>query len=177
MAKKAKTKKNLTPTEEKRHYKKMKYLSFGGMFGSVILPFAVIGIVKFNDYFVEYNGTKMSLACILAAALAGISVFLVASKKVSNPLVVILVGWYMVAFIFFLMGTVINDIAVIMFIGGIGIGGALGLDFVNKKCDGKIVEIDNAIKEAEKETRKEAYKEEQSQKEEVKEEKKSKVRF
>lgn len=169
-----KQKKTRTPTEEKRHYRNMKYLSFGGMFGSVVLPFAIIGMVKFNDYFVEYDGVKMSIACVLAAALAGIAVFLVATKKVSNPLIVVLVGWYAVAFIFFLMGKVINDIAYIMFIGGLGIAGALGLDFVGKKCDGEIVKIDEAINEAKKEEMKEAYKEEVKEEKEVK---KKRVRF
>ena len=69
---------------------------------------------------------------MLALALMGISVWLVSKKKFTNSFITLIVGWYAVAFIFFLMGKIVNDIAVIMFIGGSGILGAYGLDIANK---------------------------------------------
>lgn len=172
MSKKAK--KNRTPTEKKRFYTKVKYATFGGEFLSVITPFLIIGIVKFNDYFVEFDGTRMSIACVLACALMGLTVWLVASKKFENSFISLIIGYATVDFIFFLIGKVINDIAWIMLFGLMGLLGSLGLDVASKKADAKIKEIDSAIKEAQKEQTKEEYREEAKKEEENKN---SKVRF
>lgn len=171
---KKKAKKNRTPTEQVRHLKRIKRLSFGGMFLSVITPFVTIGIVNFNEYFVEYSGVKMSIAAVLAFALMGIAVWLVASKKFQEPFIGLLVGWATVTVIFFLMGKIINDIATIMLFGFIGLAGAYGLNIYEKKLDKEIASIQEGIEEAKKEATKEAYKEET--KEETKKDK-SEVRW
>lgn len=155
-----KEKKQLTPTQQKKKYKKIKRICFAGEFASVITPFVIIGIVNFNKYFVEYDGTKMSIACGLAFALMGLALWLVASKKFNNSFVTLIVGWAVVDFIFWMIGQVIMDIAMIMFFGLIGLLGAYGLDIASAQADKKLQKVTDAINQAEKDMTVEAYKEE-----------------
>ena len=94
--------KQKTPTQLKRKYKNISRLCFGGEFVSVLAPFVTIGIVKYEDYFIQYNGTKMSIAAILAAALMGLATWLVAKKKFENSFITLIIGWATVTFIFFM---------------------------------------------------------------------------
>ena len=169
-----KDKKQLTPTQQKKHYKRIKWACFGGEFLSLIAPFVTIGIINFQEYFIEYDGTKMSIACIISFALMGLAIWLVSSKKFSNSFVSIIIGWATVDFIFFMMGRIINDIATIMAFGLIGLLGAYGLDLASKAADKKMKKIQEGIEQAEKENIRDAYKEEIKTKEENK--KKVKVR-
>ena len=164
----AKEKKTRTPTQKKRAYQRGKWIAFGGEFVSVIMPFVIIGAVKYQDYFVEYSGTKMSIAAALSFALMGIATWLVASNKFKNSFIVLIIGWLAVDFIFFMMGKIINDISWIMLFGAIGILGAYGLDILSKQLDKKAQEIQKGIDAAKEEQVKEEYKEE------IKEEKQAK---
>ena len=155
-----KNKEPLTPSQEKKKYRKIKIACFGGEFVSAILPFFIIGLVNYNEYFVEYDGTKMSIACFLAVTLMGIAVYLISKKKLENSFITLIIGWYTAGFIFHLIGVVINDISTIMFIGGTGLIGAYGLELGSKKADKKLKKITDAMQQAESEITKEAYKEE-----------------
>lgn len=157
-------KKELTPTQKKKKYKKIQYACFGGEFLSVITPFVAIGIVNFDKYFIQYDGTKMSIAAILAASVMGLAVWLVSSKKLENSYITLLIGWATMTAIFFLLGEIINDISYIMLFGLIGLLGAFGLDIGSASAKKKAEKIDEAIEEAKKEKLVEDYKEEVAQK-------------
>lgn len=158
-------KKKKTPTQKKRQYKTISYLCFGGEFVSVFAPFIAIGIVNYDKYFVQYDGTKMSIAAVLTAALMGLATWLVSKKKFENSFITLIIGWFSVAFIFLLLGQIINDIAMIMFYGGIGILGAYGLDIGSKESMKKANKIQEAIDQAIKENTVDDYKEELKEKE------------
>ena len=153
-------KKQKTPTEQLKHYKRLGNTLFFSEFLSVFTPFIVIGITNYNEYFVEYNGTKMSIACILGIALMGLATWLVAKNKFNNSFITLIIGWATITVIFFLLGNLINDIAVIMLFGLIGILGAYGLDIGSKACKKKAEKVKEAIEQAEKEQMVDAYKEE-----------------
>lgn len=153
-----------TPTQQLKSYKRLGNVLFFSEFLSIFTPFIVIGIVNYDEYFVEYNGTKMSIACILAVALMGIATWLVAKEKFNNSFVTLIVGWATVTAIFFLLGQIINDIAYIMLFGLIGILGAYGLDLGSKACKSKAQKIKDAIEQAEKELTVEQYKQESATK-------------
>ena len=157
--------KKKTPTQKKRQYKTISYLCFGGEFVSVFAPFIAIGIVNYDKYFVQYDGTKMSIAAVLTAALMGLATWLVSKKKFENSFITLIIGWFSVAFIFLLLGQIINDIAMIMFYGGIGILGAYGLDIGSKEAMKKANKIQEAIDQAVKENTVDDYKEELKEKE------------
>lgn len=161
-------KKEKTPTEKYRTYKKVQYFCFGGEFLSVLAPFITIGIVNYEEYFVEFNGTRMSIACALACSIMGIAVWLVSKKKFNNSFITLIVGWLAVTVIFFLLGKIINDIAWIMLFGLIGILGAYGLDIASAQASKKADKIKEGIELAEKEDVRDAYKEEKKVKVKVK---------
>ena len=140
-------------------------MCFGGEFVSVLAPFIAIGIVNYDKYFVQYDGTKMSIAAVLTAALMGLATWLVSKKKFENSFITLIIGWFSVAFIFLLLGQIINDIAMIMFYGGIGILGAYGLDIGSKESMKKANKIQEAIDQAVKENTVDDYKEELKEKE------------
>lgn len=146
-----KVKRELTPSEELKKYNIISRVCFIGEFASIFAPFIAIGIINYDKYFVQYNGTKMSIAASLACVLMGLATWLVAKKKFTNTYVSIIVGWAMVTLIFFLLGEIINDIAYIMLFGLIGIGGAYGLDITSNSFKAKADELKTGIKAARQE--------------------------
>lgn len=102
----------------------------------------------------------MSLACTLAFGIMGIAVFMVAKKKWENTYISLIIGWAVIDAIAFLLGEIINDIAVIMFFGWFGLVGAQLLESVSKKYEKKAEAIQKGISRAEEEMTAEAYKEE-----------------
>ena len=153
-------KKTRTPTEQVKHYTRLSNGLFISEFLSIFAPFIVIGIVNYNDYFVEYDGVKMSIACVLAFALMGLATWLVAKNKFSNSFITLIIGWATVTFIFFMLGKIINDISYIMLFGLIGILGAYGLDIASKQARKKATFIKEAITQAQKEQLVDQYKDE-----------------
>ena len=149
-----------TPTQRLKQHKANSVLCFVGEFFSVMTPFAIMGIVNYEEYFVEYNGTKMSIAASLAAILMGLAIWLVSKKKFENSFITLIIGWFAVAGIFALMGQIITDIANIMFFGGIGILGAFGLDILSKHELKEAEKIKKAMDQAVEENTVEEYKEE-----------------
>ena len=150
--------KEATPKNQQRKYKRISRLCFGGEFLSVMAPFVTMGLANYREYFVEYDGVKMSLACVIALAVMGVAIFLVSKKKFDNSFITLVVGWAVVDGIFFLMGRIINDIAYIMLFGLIGLLGAMGLDFASKKAGAKAQAYTDGIKAAEQAMIAEAHK-------------------
>lgn len=164
----AKEKKAKTPTQLKRKYKAIGFTCFLGQFISAAAPFIVIGIVNYEEYFVEYNGTKMSIAAIMAAGVMGFAIWLVSKRKLENSYITLLIGWGVVTAIFFLLGQIINDISYIMLFGLIGLVGAFGLDIGSAKAYKKADEIQKGIDAAKEQMTKEAYIDETKKAEEKK---------
>lgn len=152
--------KNRTPSEQLKHYKRLGTTFFLTEFLAVFTPFIAMAIANYKDWFVEYDGTKMSIASILAIGLMGLATYLVAKNKFSNSFITLILGWATATVIFFLLGEIINDIAVIMLFGLIGILGAYGLDITSKAMKKKAEKIKDAIETANKENLVDAYKEE-----------------
>ena len=57
--------------------------------------------------------------------------------KITSGYITLVIGWFAVAFIFVLLADIIEQIATIMFFGGIGILGAFGLDMTSKNFKAK----------------------------------------
>ena len=157
-----------TPTQKKRQYKAISRACFGGEFVSIFAPFVTIGIVNYDKYFIDYDGTKMSIAAILSLSLMGLATWLVAKKKFNNSFVTLIIGWATVDMVFYLMGTIINDITQIMFWGLFGLLGAYGLNIASEKTNEKAEEIQKGIDRAKEEMTAEAYKDEVARKVKVK---------
>ena len=165
-------KKPRTPTQLKRKYKTISALCFAGQFVSVATPFLIIGAVNFDNYFIQYDGMKMSIAAIMTFCVMFITILAVAKQKFKASYATIFIGMLVIGVIFQLIGQVILDVGKIILIGSSGVLGALILDKFSKKYEKKADEILEGIKEAEKEITKEAYKQELLDKEQKKVERK-----
>lgn len=132
-----KPKKKLTTKQKQKGYRALQFTCVGGEFVSVMLPFIILGIVNGEKWFVSEGGWKIGLGGSLALALVGIAIFLVTKKKegesdITKGWITLIVGWFAVAFIFVLLTNIMDQIAVIMLWGGLGILGAFGLDITSR---------------------------------------------
>lgn len=168
---KMKEKKVLTPTQQRKKYKRLSRLCFGGEFVSIFAPFITIAIINFNEYFYIYDGWKIGLGGFLALAVMGIAVWLVSKQKFSASFVSLVIGWGIFTFIFYLLTEILNQITTIMFFGWIGLLGAYGLDIAKAKLETKAEKVQQGIEKAQQEMVADAYKEE------IKQENNKKVRF
>lgn len=169
----------LTATQKKNRYRGYQYLAFGGEILSVLTPYIVLGAVNFDAWFTNNpEGWKVGLGGSLALALCGIATFLVSKKKedekITNGFIALIVGWFMVAFIFMLLASIMNEIATIMFYGGLGLMGAFGLDMVSKSNKNKADMYKEAIKKVRGEKMEDEVRKEIEQ-EVLREDKKKKV--
>lgn len=130
----------------KKKYRALQWTTFVGEFVSVASPFVAIAIVNYDKYFVEYNGTKMSIAFFMALAVMGFAIWGIAKKKLENSYITLLIGWAVMAFVFTMLGEMISDLAMIMWFGLIGLAGAYGLDLTSKHFKKKKDEIIEAEK-------------------------------
>lgn len=164
----AKEKKPLTPTQEKKKLKAISFACKFGQWGSLIAPFVTIGIVNFNDYFVEYDGWKVSIAGILAAFVMGVVVFTIVNQKIKNSYGVLIIKVAIITAILFLIERLVYDLKYIMLFTLLGIFGALALEKTSEKLDKKADKVQKGIESAEEQMTREAYLDEVKEKEEKK---------
>lgn len=150
-------KKKLTVKQKKNRARTFQYLSFGGEFLSVLTPFITIGLINYEEWFTTEEGWKVGLGGALTLAIMGIAVWLITAKKekkseITNGWITFLIGWFAVAFIFILLGSIMDQIANIMLWGGFGIAGAFGLDMVSKDQKKKADAYKSALETVKTET-------------------------
>ena len=154
-------KKELTPTQKKKRYKRISRLCFGGEFVSTLAPFVAMAIANKDTWFVEVEDTwKISIGSFLALVVMGIAIWLVSKKKMQNSFATLLVGWATFTGLIFLIGKVVNDLGYIMLFGFFGLAGAAGLDVASKAATKKAEKVQKGIERAEEELTASAYKEE-----------------
>lgn len=160
-----KEKKPLTATQTKNKYRALQWTCFGSEFLSIALPYVVIGAVNFDEYFV-YNeeGWKVGTGATIAMALMGLTVWSIGKKKDdkserTSGLLTLALGWAAIGFVFFMLSSILGDIAMIMLCGSLGIFGALGLNVASvsfkKKADMYQEAIDEVTKDGVKDKAKE----------------------
>ena len=150
----AKEKKELTIKQQKRRYKTYKYLLIGGEYVATLLPYGIMAIVNREEWFVlNPEPWKVGLGGSIGMVLLALAMFLITKKrdneKLTNGMIALLIGWYAVAFVFFLLAQINMEIYKIMFYGGLGLCAALGLDIGSKYFDKKATTLDTAMKQAE----------------------------
>lgn len=132
-----KEKKPLTTKQQQTKHRALQYTAIGGMFGSILTPFIILGAINFEDWFKSDGGWKIGLGATLGMAVVGIAIFLVTKKKekeskVTDGWITFIVCWFAVAFIAKLFESIYSQIFEIMMWTGLGICGAFGLDLVSK---------------------------------------------
>ena len=158
-----KEKKPKTPTQLKRQYKTLSKACFLGEFASLIAPFVVTGIINYNNYFVQYDGVKISIAGVLAAFVMGIIVMVVSNKKIKNDYIPIIICLAIFIACLFLIEQIIHDLKFILIGAEVGLIGALGLDKESQVLQKKAAKIEKGIEAAEEQITRDAYIEEQQE--------------
>lgn len=138
-----KEKKKQTTKQKEKKYRIIQYSSFVGEFVSILAPFIAMGIANYEEWFKSTEGWKIGLGGSLAMALLGIATYLVTKRKENSKItggyITLVIGWYAVTFIFMLLQNIMDQLSMIMFFGGLGLLGAMGLDIVSnnykKKAD------------------------------------------
>ena len=169
--------KKLTVAQKQKGYRVAQYTCLGSEFVATLTPFIIMGAVNADKWFKSEDGWKIGLGGALALALMGIAVFLVTAKKdnenkLTNGWITLIVGWFAVAFIFVLLANIMDQISTIMFIGGIGLLAAFGLDITSKQMKKKSDTYKEVLGDVNKDKLKEQvekeYAEEQKEKQKVK---------
>ena len=173
----AKEKKPLTATQKKNRYRTLQYVYRGGEYLAILSPYIIMGGIYFDEWFRNNEDSwKIGLGGALALAILGIAVFLISKKKedtkVTDGYISLILGWFAVSFIFMLLATIMDQIATIMFFGGLGLMTGFGLDMLSKSYKTKADLYVEAIKKVQGENREEEVR--QQIENEVKEEQKKK---
>jgi len=162
------SKKQKTPSQLKRQYNVLSKTCFYSQFFAVAAPYLVIGGIKFNDYFIEYSGWKMSLASVIAFVVMGGAIVAVSTKKIKSSYGTLLITWLAFIGFLFLIDKVVEDLKFIMSAGVAGLLVAWELDAQSNRLKKKVIKIDEGIALAEKESIRDAYQEEVANKQEKK---------
>ena len=153
-------KKELTVKQQASRLGRIKWLCRILEYVSIATPFVTIALINKDKYFVEYDGTRMSISLLLGLALMGFAIWGITEKKLENTYVSFIIKWVIVAFIFTMLGEVITDIAMIMWFGLIGLAGSQGLEIASNKASQEQQRKLEAIKKAQDELDTEQAKEE-----------------
>lgn len=151
-------KKKITVKQKQKQYRALQYSCIGGEFASILAPFITLGIVYHDEWFPDPTSSfKVGLGGALGMALMGLAVWLVTKKKekelnVTNGWITLIVGWFAVAFIFFLFQSLLNQMFEIMLWGGLGLLGAFGFDIGSKNAKTKAELYKEAINKYTKDT-------------------------
>ena len=139
-----------------------------GQWVSLIAPFITIGLVNFDEYFIQYDGWKVSIAAIMAAFVMGVTVFTIVNKKIQNSYGPLIIKIAIFTAILFIAEKIIYDLKYIMLFTLIALFGALALEKESEHLEAKAKKVQEGIEEAEKQMTKDAYIEEKKQAEEKK---------
>ena len=158
-------KKKKTTKQKQTEHRTLQYVSFGGIFASVLAPFIILGAVHFEEWFKNDGGWKIGLGATLGMAVVGIALFMVTYKKehdskVTDGWITALVIWFAVAFIVKLWAEIYEEIFGIMMWTGLGLAAAFGLDMISKDQKRKADEYKEARAKVEEDTLKEKIKKE-----------------
>lgn len=107
----------LTPVEKYKRLRTQGYTCLAMKWVSILSPYLIIGIANFEDYFVKADGVKMSLGCILAMVVAGISI---ANETKDNKKISGLAGWTIAFALIFFFQALLQDLLLIVGCGLIG---------------------------------------------------------
>lgn len=155
-------KKQKTLTEQYKAHKRNSKILYASKPIATMTPLAITMGVKGSEWF----GTdwKVATGGTIAIIIMGISALLVGKKTedktITNTWITLVIGWYAVAFIFMLLGQIMNEIWWVMLVAGTGMLASAGIDYAEKDQIAKADKLKKAVDKAEEETLTEQAKEE-----------------
>lgn len=126
-------------TQEKLQikYRFLQYLTFCCEFVAVAIPFLVICLVNWNEWFTTEEGWKVGLGGILVFSIFGILLLKLSKKNEdknkNSGFISLIIGYYVCNLIIEMLSSILDSISTIMFFGGIGLFGAYFLFLLSMK--------------------------------------------
>lgn len=149
-----------TPTQTLKRLKKVSRFIFAGEIGSCLAPFVVLTAINFDEYFVQSDAWRTSLSFAMLAGSTVIAICLMTKEKLKMNLVSALTGLIVADATFWLLGSLITDLAYILLFVIFGFVGALVLEIKRKKEIEQIDLLNKGIEKAETDMIAEEYKSE-----------------
>ena len=131
----AKEKKSLTIKQQANKYRNIKYGCIGAEFISAITPLVTIALINKDKYFIDFEGTKISIAMFMAMAFMGFSIWAITKKKLENTMISLIIKLAIFAFIVTMIESILHDLAMILWMTVIGLSVAQGFEFGAEKAD------------------------------------------
>ena len=130
----AKEKKPKTIKQQANKYRNIKFGCIGAEFLSAIAPLATIALINKDKYFIEFEGTKISIAMFMAMAFMGFSIWAISKKKLENTMISLIIKLAIFAFIVTMIESILHDLAMILWMTVIGLSVAQGFEFGAEKA-------------------------------------------
>ena len=138
-----------TPSEKKKVLRGWQYGTWWGQFVVLASPYVGLAIANGDKYFVQYDGTKISIAFFLGLAILGFTIWSVTYEKFKDSYLPHIIKFGVYTAIIWCVKQIIDDVAYIMIFGFIAFVVAGGIEEVHKKLKQKADHIDGNIKTAE----------------------------
>lgn len=155
-------KKTLTELQKKNKYSRISKMTYLLQYLSMAAPYIAIGIINYDEYFVDYNGVKVSISFIMAMVVMGLTIYGTTNDKFKDTTWSLMIKFLILSFICFMLGSLISDLAMILLCGAIGLAGTGTLNKVSKTYKAKADLIKEVQAEVQKEQIKEKLKKEES---------------
>lgn len=102
-----------------------RYALKAGKYASVVTPYAVEFGIHFDEWFIQNeNGWQLGMGFSIAMTVMAVAMWLRTKKdedeKLIDSNVTLIVGWFAMAGVFALLANIMNQIAMIMVYGGLG---------------------------------------------------------
>ena len=164
-------KKKLTTKQQQTKYRTIQYVAVGGEFASIVMPFVIMGIINFDEWFANNpEGWKIGLGGSIGLAVVGIAIAIIAYRKekelkLTDGWITFLIIWLALTFVVWLLADIYNQIFQIMMWTFLGLATAFGLDMFSKSNKAKADAYKEARAEANKDNIKEKAKREVAEEE------------
>lgn len=155
-------KKTLTELQKKNKYNRISKMTCLLQYLSMVSPYIAIGIINYDEYFVQYNGVKVSISFLLAMVVMGLTVYGTTNDKFKDTTWSLMIKFLVLSFICFMLGSLISDLALIFLCGAIGLAGTGTLNKVSQNYKKKADLIKEVQAEVQREQLKEKIKKEES---------------
>lgn len=120
----AKQKKQKSIKQQANKYRNIKIGCIGAEFLSAIAPLVTIALVNKDKYFVDFEGTKISIGMFMAMAFMGFSIWAISKKKLENTMISLIIKLSIFAFIVTMIESILHDLALILWMTVVGLIGA-----------------------------------------------------
>lgn len=136
---------------EANKYRKIRYGCIGAEFISSIAPLVTIALINKDKYFVEFDGTKISIAMFMAMAFMGFSIWAITKKKLENTMISLILKLAIFAFIVTMCEQILHDLSLILWMTVVGLCIAQGFEFGAEKAKSLQQKKLNALNKAKEE--------------------------